>query len=545
MAIRTVGVKKDHLAPPNDHNSMLVQYQVHIPKSAELKKNAKKGKSKEAGPIPLTAADREKKRRKRAGKAYGIKLDNKQLKAVMVKYVEIHDEDKREKIKRPTMKSKMSQVASGLKQIIGILQALKLGVSIEAMVLMTRNRLEAFMKPKWFMTDPHIHGFMKFLLRGWDPAFVGIRFEAFAVAGCDVIKVLKSQKDQAEQLKKWTVELVQIALDEACGTKNQKMHYVDFDKQITVNHKLVIEGWPKGIIFQCPSSFGGSLEPLYWVYNAWQDGVICFRKLSDAEFREWEEKRAADIESGEVVVKQRKKRSDAGVSRKGKGKQPPAEDEEEDVEDQGSDKEAEQAVETLKGSQRTVENKSRSDKKKTTKKAQTQPSPASRPSQPFPDTSEDSSSVQPESTIASSRPRPRRVVKHSVLSQAPVATNAVDEDEVAPNTSGPVIPTDLVPSPTSVPVPNPVAVDETPTPSRVDEYPSPPHVRFNDELINPTLRGDNSADGTIQPERSPSPRIEPPKQPLLEPPSTYAHCHNLCYQAPRLGCGDSGGHEKA
>ncbi|KAL0565899.1 hypothetical protein V5O48_016117 [Marasmius crinis-equi] len=228
------------------------------------------------------------------------------------------------------IKKKIVQVALGLEQIVGIIQGLKTCLGVEAMLLMTKNRQEPFMQPQWFTTDPRIHDYMSFLLRGWDPVEIGHKFEGFAIAGCDAIKLIKSQKDQAEAAKRLTPRLVQKALDGACGTQGQAMHYEKFDTLITATYKVKCEGWPKGLKFQCPSDFGGSLEPLIRLHNAWATKTAYFRKMDDEEFQQWEIKHAE-----EYVPKEWKKRSNAGIPRKNKDKQQAKDDEDEqDSEDE-------------------------------------------------------------------------------------------------------------------------------------------------------------------------------------------------------------------
>ncbi|KAL0576684.1 hypothetical protein V5O48_005311 [Marasmius crinis-equi] len=246
-------------------------------------------------------------------------LDDDALEKVVEKYKELRDEDKREKIKRPSMREKMADVARTVNRVMTMMQGLKTQNGIEFIGLLVKNRPEAFMNPKWLATDGRIHDYLSLILRGWDPAYIGKKVEAFAVAGCDAAKIFKSQKDQAEALKRHVTRLIQDGLDTTCGTENQAMQYERFDTTITLRYRVIVEGWPQGIPFQKPSAFGGALDPLFRLRNAWQAGEAHFRKMGEEEFQKWQAERAEKIRTGDIVPKTRKKRSDAGVKRSKKG----------------------------------------------------------------------------------------------------------------------------------------------------------------------------------------------------------------------------------
>ncbi|KAL0571458.1 hypothetical protein V5O48_010510 [Marasmius crinis-equi] len=264
-------------------------------------------------------------------------LNDAALEKVVEKYKELRNEDKREKLKRPSVKEKMADVAKSVDTVMTAMQGLKTHCGIEFVGLLVKNRPEPFMNPKWLATDGRIHDYLSLILRGWDPTYIGKKVEAFAVAGCDATKIFKSQKDQAEALKRNLVRIVQDGLDQACGTENQVMQYERFDTTITMRYNVIVEGWLRGIPFQKPSAFGGALEPLIKLRNAWQSGEAHFWKLSDDEFQTWLAQRAEKIEKGDIVLKARKKRSDAGVKRGEKGKGTEASGEKADGEEQAKD----------------------------------------------------------------------------------------------------------------------------------------------------------------------------------------------------------------
>ncbi|KAJ8095931.1 hypothetical protein PM082_015152 [Marasmius tenuissimus] len=175
------------------------------------------------------------------------------------------DLDTREWLKHPSIQEKVADAVSSFNQIAGILKGLKLHVGVDAVVL----------------------AYLPTIIRGWNTATIGKKVEALAVAGCNPTKLIQNLAEQVDALKKELAQLIQEALDKACTTTNQAMHYKRFDKLITLRYSIVCEGWPKELPFQKPSSFGRNNESLFLLHDAWQDGVAVFRKLDDEEFEAW------------------------------------------------------------------------------------------------------------------------------------------------------------------------------------------------------------------------------------------------------------------
>ncbi|KAK1229017.1 hypothetical protein PQX77_007944 [Marasmius sp. AFHP31] len=94
------------------------------------------------------------------------------------------------------------------------------------------------------------------------------------------------------------------------------MQYEQFNHLITLKYCIVIEGWPAGLEFQCPSKFHGDTDKLLPLHEAWKSGSTCFRKLTPNEFNEWTTARAKGLADGTIQVKAQQPRSDAGVKRK-------------------------------------------------------------------------------------------------------------------------------------------------------------------------------------------------------------------------------------
>ncbi|KAL0576011.1 hypothetical protein V5O48_005956 [Marasmius crinis-equi] len=440
-------------------------------------------------------------------------LDDTALEKVVEKYRELRDKDKREKLKRPSMKEKIADVARSVDNM----QGLKTHCGIEFVRLLVKSRPKPFMNPKWLATDGRIHDYLSLILRGWDPTYIGKKVEAFAVAGCDATKIFKSQKDQAEATKRHIVRIIQDGLDQTCGTENQVMQYERFDTTITMRYKVVVEGWPKGIPFQKPSAFGGVLEPLVRLQNAWQTGEAHFRKLGNDKFQTWLAQRAEKIEKGDIIPKARKKRSDAGVKRGGKdnGKEKASGGEDDGEESESGEKdtngEESESGEKGRGDTEPKDAERPTKKAKTTASIKTKPAKPRRgakkprttcrqPSRPSddidkdPDTSSGPSdalppartvpapSAFPTEPLPKPHPQPRPVVPRKPAPAKPLEQTDSEQDGGEGSASAPVALTDVDSA-----IDTPRGAPETIS----DDHQAPstePRVPIDDALIDPSLR---------------------------------------------------------
>jgi hypothetical protein len=95
------------------------------------------------------------------------------------------------------------------------------------------------------------------------------------------------------------------------------MNYVNFDASIVQIYKCKITGWVGK--FANPSEIG-SIEQLRALRDAWASGSARWVRLSPAQVKVHMAEVEEQIERGDVTVKVRKRRSDAGQSHGGKRK---------------------------------------------------------------------------------------------------------------------------------------------------------------------------------------------------------------------------------
>ncbi|KAK7036536.1 hypothetical protein VNI00_011733 [Paramarasmius palmivorus] len=263
-----------------------------------------------------------------------------------------------EKIKFPTLKSRIRSAAEIVHAIVELLKVAKLRCGIEAMFLMVRSDPDPFMDPKWFWTNPNWIDYMKAILRqgrGFDPKIMAAKLESFSIAGCDPNNMLKTVDDQSKWYKTLIrEEMLSRLLDAVNEGSTLKMDfttvpYEKFDKLVTFPHGVVVNNWPFPQ-FQNPSKLSNTVEPLKELYNGLRNGSIGFKRLSEGEHKEWVTKYEEGLKSGVIQVKARRVRSDAGKKRgpqKGKRKrtEPDVGREDGEWEDVGSEDEEEEDAE--------------------------------------------------------------------------------------------------------------------------------------------------------------------------------------------------------
>jgi hypothetical protein len=101
-------------------------------------------------------------------------------------------------------------------------------------------------------------------------------------------------------------------LVEITGNSKAVMQYERYDEEIVQRYGIELQGWTYEKIIN-PSLVSSSLPPLRALMDALMEGKCKFVKLSASEKKQREAAYMAKIASGEVELRKRKRRSDAGV----------------------------------------------------------------------------------------------------------------------------------------------------------------------------------------------------------------------------------------
>ena len=95
------------------------------------------------------------------------------------------------------------------------------------------------------------------------------------------------------------------------GNAKAVMHYVNYDQEIVIRYGIKLEGWTYES-FKNPSELSSSLPPLQALFEAIESGKCKFVKLTATERKKFEQDFNAKVQSGEVTLRKRKIRKDAG-----------------------------------------------------------------------------------------------------------------------------------------------------------------------------------------------------------------------------------------
>ncbi|EIW53125.1 uncharacterized protein TRAVEDRAFT_24434 [Trametes versicolor FP-101664 SS1] len=140
-----------------------------------------------------------------------------------------------------------------------------------------------------FGTSARVHEFIQMSLdTSLDDIAWGL--EAYCLSG--VSGLLERSVDVIQDLQSRTASLISQRLGDISKGAVKKMIYSGFADRITSRQGLVIEGWPLKA-FQAPSSFRTRLE-LSTLFQAWERKTAHFRKLTEPEWRQWEQQVLGD-----------------------------------------------------------------------------------------------------------------------------------------------------------------------------------------------------------------------------------------------------------
>ncbi|KAJ6626527.1 hypothetical protein B0H10DRAFT_1998713 [Mycena sp. CBHHK59/15] len=148
----------------------------------------------------------------------------------------------------------------------------------------------------------------------WDTGEVGTKIEAFAVAGCDMLNLLRTSKQKADFLKAEICDSVSKALINITGEPNTQMQYINYEEDLVHRYGVIIVGWMFDKLIS-PSDMSTSLPTLQELLNALKSGKCHFVKLTPEELKERKAKFRADVVAGLVKAKERAPRNDKGVKR--------------------------------------------------------------------------------------------------------------------------------------------------------------------------------------------------------------------------------------
>ncbi|KAF8185651.1 hypothetical protein BJ912DRAFT_852597 [Pholiota molesta] len=95
---------------------------------------------------------------------------------------------RRQKIRRPSPRGRIQDFANTVRNMTRLINGLKTRVGVEGFFCLVRNTPSYHVKPQWFFTSEALADYMRIAVaKRWDAHEIGMKVEAFAIAGCDPI----------------------------------------------------------------------------------------------------------------------------------------------------------------------------------------------------------------------------------------------------------------------------------------------------------------------------------------------------------------------
>ncbi|KAJ7757676.1 hypothetical protein B0H14DRAFT_3598809 [Mycena olivaceomarginata] len=224
--------------------------------------------------------------------------------------------DKVPKARRDTPRARIRDVSNTVRNIQMLMHGLSYRVGIEGLFCIVRNNPDFHMIPQWYFTSPELERYMPLAVRRkWDTAEVGCRLEAFAIAGCDTMNLLRSNKQKVDFLKSEIRDGVHSGLVTITGRPTIRMDYIYYKESIVLKYGIELIGWPLEH-FVNPSDLSSSLPILTQVRDALKNGTCKWVKLSPADRKARKAAWDADVAAGKVVERARAPCCDTGQKRK-------------------------------------------------------------------------------------------------------------------------------------------------------------------------------------------------------------------------------------
>ncbi|KAG1841140.1 hypothetical protein DFJ58DRAFT_688835 [Suillus subalutaceus] len=126
-----------------------------------------------------------------------------------------------------------------------------------------------------------------------------------------------NERDSLETVRKQARKLIVRGLVAMTGKRDITMNYNNYEMAIIETYAVKLVGWPQGIKFTSPSNIG-TVGEIRKLRDALKDQTCYWAALTPAEVKVHSAELDARRSAGQVVRQPRKKRSDAGITRKRK-----------------------------------------------------------------------------------------------------------------------------------------------------------------------------------------------------------------------------------
>ncbi|KAK7016039.1 hypothetical protein R3P38DRAFT_2542991 [Favolaschia claudopus] len=215
-------------------------------------------------------------------------------------------------LRRDTPRARVQDVSNVVRNMKMLLFGAGQRVGLEGFFCIVRNNVDFKMDPEWYFTSKELEGYMEVVTRKkWSTSEVGMKLEAFAIAGCDAANMLRTSAQKINFMKGEIRALLLKNLVDVSKVSDARLAWKWFEEDVVQRYGVVLEGWTTERIMD-PSLLSTSVTVIRKLLDAVKTGECAFRKLSREEaadrLKKWEE----EVSAGKVIAKHRAPRCDAG-----------------------------------------------------------------------------------------------------------------------------------------------------------------------------------------------------------------------------------------
>ncbi|OBZ74356.1 hypothetical protein A0H81_05685 [Grifola frondosa] len=201
---------------------------------------------------------------------------------------------------RTTQRGRTQDVNNVCGKIVDLLLSLKQYVGIEAFFCIFRNSPNFHMSPRWYFTLEQINQYLATMIQRWEIDKIGAMVEAFAIAGCNYMNLLRNSKLKAAFLKASICDKINAMLVEITGNSKAVMNYASFESEIVLRYRIQLIGWTADK-WTNPSELSNAVAPLQQLLDAIENGACRFEHLASHEFTARKKKYDEDVAAGRVA----------------------------------------------------------------------------------------------------------------------------------------------------------------------------------------------------------------------------------------------------
>ncbi|KAJ7623106.1 hypothetical protein DFH06DRAFT_1142892 [Mycena polygramma] len=200
-------------------------------------------------------------------------------------------------IRRDTPQARIRDVSNTVRNIQMLFHGLSYRVGVEGFFCIVRNTVDFHMAPQWYFTSKELERYMPLAVRRkWDTGETGTRLEAFAVAGCDTMNLLRTTKEKVAHLKG--------EVQDQDNRENEHPH--GLSESIVLRYGVQLVGWMCER-FVNPSELSSSLSFLIPL----RDGECKWVKLTSEERKARKAQWKANVAAAKIDVQTRAIGSDS------------------------------------------------------------------------------------------------------------------------------------------------------------------------------------------------------------------------------------------